>query len=316
MFREFLTRLNDEDKYLYNESNTLYTGVPLKGRLNHTGPLSHCRKCRQHSLECRQSFIETLKFYINHTLAEQDMLREARNNIFIVLKDAYRLTASQWMVVHQIFNRDLRELEEMLGVKSLSIIVLNRALERWCKRRAHLLIWKELIQKAKAQCNKDQLDELSITAMTHADVVRLGKDLEEDFNFVADTFESLQDRVEKNIGLVSELINIRSAEEASILSKLVGIFGPLSLSLSLFSLPKPWGFGGDRLGNTTLPVLVALGLLIPLVFSYRTLLWGLRGVISAYSDKRHRHKRQKEAEDDRARQPEKSLDPRKITTIA
>ena len=253
MFREFLS-LGDD---MIDEEKAIYTGTPLTKLpfLNRR----YCKTCRQHSLEKRTAFMKMLEFYIGESFERQPALvGEAKENIFVVLQDAYKLIASEWMVVYECLNRDLQEAEHRHLQRQYTHKEYKRLLRRLFGWKTNVQLYCNLIKEAKDQCSEGRLKALSISNSASNTTKGIGKSLEADYNFVSDQFQSIITRFQEDIKLLADEIGINAAEKSSHLSQMVAIFASLSLCISFLGLQEPWGLGGDCLKNTTIPLLVTV----------------------------------------------------------
>jgi hypothetical protein len=256
IFREFLPSLKNNQ---IDDAHVDFTGMPLK-KIFPFESCKFCEACKQRSLHVRKDFMKLTRFYINESIQRQpELIDEASRNIFILLKDVYRLVASEWMLVYELWDRRLKRIETKLWLQNrIPLSVYKGLLTELYQMQSKLSVNLELIKEASRQCGHDHLKALSSTFEVSTIAKSIGKDLEDDYEFVIHHFDNIATRMGRDADEIANIINIRSAEHSASLNGLVLVVGPLGLCISFLSLPTPWGAGGQRVISFTAPLLASI----------------------------------------------------------
>jgi hypothetical protein len=252
IYRSFIPVARPGSKEL---EETYYTGEVLR----HQGRgLRFCPQCRQHSFCTRHSFGQSLRYYMERVCRDESMLKLAPYKPLTMLAPIFLTVASQWMVVDQWHTRWVQDYESQLygEGESHSLLHLNTMLRLSFMRRRSITIYQQLIQEAISHCAR--IRSPTTGSVQHSSKAGIGADLVLDFQFVLDSMTKTQRRIERNLDLIMNLINLRAAKEAGNLNKYAAIFLPLTTLISFFSISNRYGLGGDLLQHVTLPVTLSV----------------------------------------------------------
>ncbi|OCK75732.1 hypothetical protein K432DRAFT_429215 [Lepidopterella palustris CBS 459.81] len=178
---------------------------------------------------------------------------------FVILRDLYRIIASEWVVVNTCFERELNTIEWCLEKEQPQLERLDKFLNGLFIIRRRLTLYDIFVQEQLSSCSihgRKYWDRSSSPGET-ASVGAVIETLEADFKFVNDLVQRNRERITKNISLLTALIfveesrvGITNGKKLEALTVAATIFLPFSVVSSVMNIngqfgpgqPKQWVF--------------------------------------------------------------------------
>jgi Mg2+ and Co2+ transporter CorA len=174
---------------------------------------------------------------------------------FIVVRDIYRIIASEWIVVNTCYQRELGSIEWNLGNGDFKLKHLQEYLHSMYHARRRVNLYSMLVKEAKDACKlhgrkawSRDLDAKELEA-----VESVAGALETDFDYVASLLEKNQERIAKNISLLVALTSVAESRTAisngsriEALTVAAIVFLPFSLVSSVMNISGDLAPGEPR----------------------------------------------------------------------
>lgn len=262
------------NKRQYSLGQAEYRNPSLRPKLNETF----------HSDETGQTFREAFCRLLEHRCSTDKMyLRTCATNTFLTFYEAYRVIASEWLVVNEYVTRELANIGRHLEKPNSTFQELDYHLQELHRISRRCNKDRELIMEAALQCKNwgQALWPSSKVALDgNADAITFAEghaeELKDDFKFVLDKISSSISRVEILITLVMDRVNISRGRQGledtrsiSFLTRMVTIFVPISTVAAVLGIQTQYGPGAHYfwvLWVVTLPLTI-LVITIPSLYS-------------------------------------------------
>ena len=183
--------------------------------------------------------------FINCLRQDENLNKGGIPSPFVLLKDLYRIIASEWIVVNTCWERELNTIEWHLEREEPRLEHLDRYLKSLFISRRRITLYETLVQDQLSACrvhgrkfwdkssNPDESEAVADTVDT----------LEMDFEFVANLLQRNAERVARNINLLTALISVEESRVGIAKSKSLEaltvaatVFLPFTLVASIMSM--------------------------------------------------------------------------------
>ena len=235
--------------------------------------------------EYKKSFKLAFSQLLQRRCAEDPMYhRTCTTDAFLVLFEAYRIIASEWLVANEYIKRELTNIEHRLEKTESTFKGLELLLKDLYRIRRRCNKDFELVSEAATQCEKrGQASWPSSKTLSYGDQASIdfaeqhAKDLEEDLKYVLDGMSTNLARVEKNVNLLVALVAISEGRQGlqenrglALLTLVASLFLPSQTVSTILGLQNDYGPGAENfwvLWAVALPITI---LVVAIPFSYRT----------------------------------------------
>ncbi len=200
-----------------------------------------------------QSFKKAFCAFFTQRCAKDDSyLKTCFTNPFLTLYEAYRIIASEWLVVNKYVRRELANIERHLEKQGSTFKELEGHLKELYRIRKHCNKDHELALEAFLQCEKrgQPLWPYAKEKRGGRVVKQHAKDLEEDFSYVLGEIGTTLKRIEKDINHLMALVAISDGRQSwqenrgiSFLTLVATIFLPSSTVATVLGMQTQFAPG-------------------------------------------------------------------------
>lgn len=221
----------------------------------------------------RESFHDTFQFYLKgHLQRDPKFLVAAISEAFLVTVDAYRITAAEWQLLIEYYNRELVtiewELEKGTGKASEDLETHIENLESDLKNlfaaRRRCTQYLAYIDDARSHCVRR--GQCSWPHANTSIAFDESQSLKEDFDMVHNGCRDTNERIDKDIELITALVAIAEGKVGLEKNKGIGrltliavLFIPFSTVATVLAMQGRFAPGADRF-------FVLFAVAIPIVF--------------------------------------------------
>lgn len=167
----------------------------------------------------------------------------------------YRIMASEWIVINTYFQRELNTIEWYLEHEAAGIEQLHQQLHCLFRLKRRVTLYQNLIKDQRDVCDHHGRKHWASSPSPGSEQTlnEVTNTLEMDFKFVTDLVVKNQERITKNIDLLTMLISvaegrigIANGRRMEALALAAMFLVPFSLISSVLNINGKWGPGGSE----------------------------------------------------------------------